>query len=113
MPGVGFGSDIVKRRAVGQADGGSWNAATRGYETSRAELVLGREESHIGRKPTRELSMTRGRGPRDPSEASQSRGRELEFPRVWRVSEWLAATLEMSCRVTGCGFESRALRIFF
>jgi hypothetical protein len=29
---------------------------------------------------------------------------------VWRVSEWLAATLEMSCRVTGCGFESHALR---
>ena len=27
-----------------------------------------------------------------------------------RVSEWLAATLEMWCRVTGCGFESRALR---
>ena len=27
-----------------------------------------------------------------------------------RVSEWLAATLEMSCRVTGCGFDSRALR---
>ena len=27
-----------------------------------------------------------------------------------RVSEWLAATLEMSCRETGCGFESRALR---
>ena len=29
----------------------------------------------------------------------------------WRVSEWLAATLEMWCRVTGCGFESRALRL--
>src|SRR5688572_3821037 len=29
---------------------------------------------------------------------------------VRRVSEWLAATLEMWCRVTGCGFESRALR---
>ena len=29
---------------------------------------------------------------------------------VWRVSEWLAATLEMSCRETGCGFESHALR---
>jgi hypothetical protein len=29
-----------------------------------------------------------------------------------RVSEWLAATLEMWCRVTGCGFESRALRLF-
>ena len=27
-----------------------------------------------------------------------------------RVSEWLAATLEMSCRVTGCGFESHAIR---
>src|SRR5580704_3421053 len=27
-----------------------------------------------------------------------------------RVSQWLAATLEMSCRETGCGFESRALR---
>ena len=27
-----------------------------------------------------------------------------------RVSEWLAATLEMWCRETGCGFESRALR---
>ncbi len=29
---------------------------------------------------------------------------------VWRVSEWLAATLEMWCRETGCGFESHALR---
>jgi hypothetical protein len=29
---------------------------------------------------------------------------------VWRVSEWLAATLEMSCRETGCEFDSRALR---
>ena len=28
-----------------------------------------------------------------------------------RVSEWLAATLEMWCRETGCGFESRALRL--
>ena len=27
-----------------------------------------------------------------------------------RVSEWLAATLEMWCRETGCGFDSRALR---
>lgn len=27
-----------------------------------------------------------------------------------RVSEWLAATLEMWCRETGCEFESRALR---
>ena len=31
-------------------------------------------------------------------------------PAIRRVSEWLAATLEMSCRETGCGFESRALR---
>ena len=29
---------------------------------------------------------------------------------LWRVSEWLAATLEMSCRETGCGFESHAIR---
>ena len=28
------------------------------------------------------------------------------------VSEWLAATLEMSCRETGCEFESRALRFY-
>ncbi len=34
-------------------------------------------------------------------------GRKTAF---WRVSEWLAATLEMSCRETGCGFDSRALR---
>ncbi len=27
-----------------------------------------------------------------------------------RVSEWLAASLEMKCPVRGCGFESRALR---
>ena len=32
------------------------------------------------------------------------------FSAVWRVSEWLAATLEMWCRETGCGFESHALR---
>lgn len=32
----------------------------------------------------------------------------LAVPR--RVSEWLAATLEMWCRATGCEFESRALR---
>ncbi len=31
---------------------------------------------------------------------------------IRRVSEWLAATLEMWCRETGCGFESRALRFF-
>jgi hypothetical protein len=31
-------------------------------------------------------------------------------PRAWRVSEWLAASLEMKCPVRGCGFESRALR---
>ncbi len=30
----------------------------------------------------------------------------------WRVSEWLAASLEMKCPVWGCGFESRALRFF-
>ena len=29
---------------------------------------------------------------------------------VWRVSEWLAATLEMWCPERGCGFESHALR---
>ena len=29
----------------------------------------------------------------------------------WRVSEWLAASLEMKCPVRGCGFESRALRL--
>ena len=28
-----------------------------------------------------------------------------------RVSEWLAATLEMWCPVRGCGFEPRALRL--
>jgi len=28
-----------------------------------------------------------------------------------RVSEWLAVSLEMTCRETGCGFESRALRL--
>jgi hypothetical protein len=28
-----------------------------------------------------------------------------------RVSEWLAASLEMMCPVRGCGFESRALRL--
>ncbi len=27
-----------------------------------------------------------------------------------RVCEWLAAALEMRCRETGCGFDSRALR---
>ena len=32
---------------------------------------------------------------------------------VWRVSEWLAATLEMSCPERGCGFESHALRSDF
>ena len=31
---------------------------------------------------------------------------------VRRVSEWLAATLEMWCPARGCGFESRALRFF-
>ncbi len=31
-------------------------------------------------------------------------------PGTRRVSEWLAATLEMWCRATGCEFESRALR---
>ncbi len=30
--------------------------------------------------------------------------------RPWRVSEWLAASLEMRCPERGCGFESRALR---
>ena len=30
--------------------------------------------------------------------------------RLWRVSEWLAASLEMRCPVWGCGFESHALR---
>lgn len=30
--------------------------------------------------------------------------------RFWRVSEWLAASLEMKCPVRGCGFDSRALR---
>ena len=34
-----------------------------------------------------------------------------EGVRSWRVGEWLAASLEMKCRVTGCGFESRALRL--
>jgi hypothetical protein len=29
-----------------------------------------------------------------------------------RVSEWLAATLEMWCPARGCGFEPRALRFF-
>ncbi len=29
---------------------------------------------------------------------------------VWRVSEWLAATLEMWCSERSCEFESRALR---
>ena len=29
---------------------------------------------------------------------------------VWRVSEWLAATLEMWCSERSCGFESHALR---
>ncbi len=33
-------------------------------------------------------------------------------PDSWRVSEWLAATLEMWCPARGCGFESRALRSF-
>ncbi len=30
---------------------------------------------------------------------------------IRRVSEWLAASLEMKCPVRGCGFESRALRL--
>ena len=54
-----------------------------------------------------------------PALPGQPRWRDLKFFRhrnslaLWRfrrVSEWLAATLEMSCRETGCGFESRALR---
>ena len=32
---------------------------------------------------------------------------------IWRVSEWLAASLEMKCPARGCEFESRALRSFF
>jgi hypothetical protein len=33
------------------------------------------------------------------------------FPKTaWRVSEWLAASLEMKYPARGCGFESRALR---
>ena len=39
--------------------------------------------------------------------------RKSLFFRVWRVSEWLAATLEMWCPVRGCGFESHALRFTF
>ena len=37
-------------------------------------------------------------------------GSACVFPAVWRVSEWLAATLEMWCPERGCGFDSRALR---
>src|SRR5207244_7689618 len=41
--------------------------------------------------------------------------RRTDYRRVsecyWRVSEWLAATLEMWCPARGCGFESRALRL--
>ena len=37
-----------------------------------------------------------------------ARGVRDQPPR--RVSEWLAATLEMWCPERGCGFESRALR---
>ena len=33
--------------------------------------------------------------------------------KVRKVSEWLAASLEMKYRATGCGFESRAFRCFF
>ena len=32
---------------------------------------------------------------------------------AWRVSEWLAATLEMWCPARGCEFESRALRFLY
>ena len=28
----------------------------------------------------------------------------------WKVSEWLAASLEMKCPIRGCEFESRAFR---
>ncbi len=42
--------------------------------------------------------------------ADPDAGKPCFFPQIRRVSEWLAATLEMSCRETGCGFESRALR---
>ena len=34
----------------------------------------------------------------------------LSTATYWRVSEWLAASLEMKCLVRGCEFESRALR---
>lgn len=42
--------------------------------------------------------------------AGSPAGYPSEKPCVWRVSEWLAATLEMWCPERGCGFDSRALR---
>jgi hypothetical protein len=42
--------------------------------------------------------------------ARGNRGYDRILATAWRVSEWLAATLEMWCRETGCEFESRALR---
>jgi hypothetical protein len=30
---------------------------------------------------------------------------------IWRISEWLAASLEMMCPVRGCGFDPRVLRL--
>ena len=41
------------------------------------------------------------------SNANQFQGMTLP---IRRVSEWLAASLEMRCRETGCEFDSRALR---
>lgn len=38
---------------------------------------------------------------------------DVRLDKRWRVSEWLAGTLELCCRVTGCGFESHALRSLF
>ncbi len=37
----------------------------------------------------------------------------LQIDTYWKVSEWLAASLEMKCPAMGCGFESRAFRCFF
>ncbi len=73
--------------------------------------------------PTDPIEGTRGE-PNSPSAGRAIRGIKyviftaaiawgtIEGPnRARRVSEWLAATLEMWCPARGCEFESRALRL--
>ena len=83
------------------------------YEKLEAMTIAKRAvEKRLSANPDAPILVTATAGQGAPRALTSNRGwrKMASCMSLRRVSEWLAATLEMWCPERGCGFDSRALR---